>query len=65
MNILENLLIEQRQKGGRLESELSTVQDRICGAERRAQFLEAENVKIHNELQSWNDWYNENTGAGP
>ena len=40
MRMLETLLIEQRQKGSRLESELSAAQDRIGGAERRAQQLE-------------------------
>ena len=63
MRGLETLLIEQRQKGSRLESELSAAQDRIGGAERRAQRLEEENFKIHSELQSWHDWYNEDTGA--
>ena len=36
MQGLQTLLIEQRQKGGRLESALSAAQDRIGGAERRA-----------------------------
>ena len=65
VGMLEKLLVEQRQKGSRLESELSAAQDRIGGAERRAQQLAEENVKIHSELQSWHEWYNEDTGAGP
>ena len=56
---LEMLLVDQRQKGNRLESALSAAQDRIGGSERRAQRLEEENAKIHSELQSWHDWYNE------
>ena len=37
MNLLETLLVAQRQKGQKLEKELSTAQDRIGGAEKRAQ----------------------------
>ena len=59
MASMEQLLIEQRQKGQRLESELSSAQDRIGGAERRARTLEEENIKIKGELQSWNDYYNQ------
>ena len=65
MSTLEKLLVEQRQKGSRLESELSAAQDRIGGAKRRAQQLTEENVKIQSELQSWHEWYNEDTGTGP
>ena len=57
MAAMEWLLIEQRQKGQRLESKLSSAQDRIGGAERRARVLEEENTKIKGELQSWNDYY--------
>ena len=57
MATMERLLIEQRQKGQQLESELSLAQDRIGGAERRAQVLEEENVKIKGELQSWQEYY--------
>ena len=64
MQGLETLLIEQRQKGGRLESALSAAQDRIGGAERRAAWLEEENSKIRNELQSWNDWYDTDPTQG-
>ena len=46
MMVMERLLIEQRQKGQRLESKLSSAQDRIGGAERRARSLEEENTKI-------------------
>ena len=59
MATMENLLVAQRQKGQQLESELSAAQDRIGGAERRAQWLENENTKIKGELQSWNDYYNQ------
>ena len=64
MQGLETLLIEQRQKGGRLESALSAAQDRIGGAERRALRLEEENSKIRSELQSWNEWYATDPNAG-
>ena len=57
MATMERLLIEQRQKGQQLESELSLAQDRIGGAERRARVLEEENVKIKGELQSWQEYY--------
>ena len=57
MATMERLVIEQRQKGQRLESELSATQDRIGGAERRAQLLEEENSKIRGELESWNEDY--------
>ena len=57
MAAMERLLIEQRQKGQRLESELASAQDKIGGAERRAHVLEEENTKIKGELQSWNDYY--------
>ena len=53
------MLIEQRKKGQQLESELSSAQDRIRGAERRAHWLEEENTKIKGELQQWNDYYNQ------
>ena len=56
---MEQLVIEQRQKGQRLESELSAAQDRIGGSERRARWLEEENIKIKGELQSWNDYSNQ------
>ena len=57
VNALEKLLIAQRQKGQKLESELSAAQDRIGGAERRARLLEEENIKIKGELQSWDEYY--------
>ena len=67
MATMERLLIEQRQKGQRIESEMSAAQDRIGGAERRARLLEEENTKIKGELQSWNDYYNqeETSPEGP
>ena len=57
MKALEHLLIEQRQKGNSLSSELSAAQDRIGGAERRAQQLQTENEAIKSELKYWNDLY--------
>ena len=54
MENLSTLLVNQRQESQMLESELSSAQDRIGGAERRARMLEEENVKINGELQSWN-----------
>ena len=59
MVTLECILIEQRQKGQHLESELSSAQDRNGGTQRRAQLLEAENIKIKGELESWNQYYNQ------
>ena len=59
MAAMEQLLIGQRQKGQQLESELSVAQDKIGGAERRARWLEEENMKIKGELQSWNDYHNQ------
>ena len=38
---------------------MSLDQDRIGGAERQAHLLEEENTKIKGELQSWNDYYNQ------
>ena len=58
------MLIEQRQKGGRLESALSAAQDRIGGAERCVLRLEEENSEIRSELQSWNEWYETDPNAG-
>ena len=46
-----------------MESQLSAAQDRIGGAERKAQLLDAENVKIKGELQFWNDIYSQDTGV--
>ena len=57
MKALEHLLVEQRMKGNSLENQLSAAQDRIGGAERRAQQLEEENRQIKSELQYWNDYY--------
>ena len=57
MKALEHLLVEQRMKGNSLENQLSVAQDRIGGAERRAQQLEEENRQIESELQYWNDYY--------
>ena len=57
MKALEHLLVEQRMKGNSLENQLSAAQDRIGGAERRAQQLEEENRQIESELQYWNDYY--------
>ena len=50
MGNMEVLLVNQRQKSQRLESELSAAQDRIGGVERRARLLAEENVKIKGEL---------------
>ena len=59
------LFVQQRQKNQQLEHELSAAQDRIGGAERRAKLLEDENIKIKGELQSWNEYYAEETTEGP
>ena len=45
-----------------LESQLSTAQDRIGGAERRAKMLEEENTRIQSEIKYWNDLYSQETG---
>ena len=57
MTFLEDALVQQRKKSLTLESQLSAAQDRIGGAERRAKALEDENVQIKGELQSWNEYY--------
>ena len=62
MGNMEALLVNQRQKSLQLESELSAAQDKIGGAKCRAQLLENENIKIKGELQSWNEWYEEDAG---
>ena len=59
----EQLIVQQRKKSMNLESQLSTAQDRIGGAERRAKALEDENVRIKGELQSWNEYYEQETGV--
>ena len=46
---MEVLLVNQRQKSSRLESELSAMQDQIVGAERRAKMLEEENTRIQGD----------------
>ena len=43
MTQLEQLVISQRQKNLLLEQQLSTAQDRIGGAERKARLLDNEN----------------------
>ena len=63
MGQLETLLIAQRKKGIQLESQLSTAQDQIGGAERRAKALEEENARIKGEIQTWNDYYEQETGV--
>ena len=63
MKALEHLLIEQRQKGNSLSSELSAAQDRIGGAERRAQQLQTENEAIKSELKYWNDLYEQDVAV--
>ena len=50
-------MIEQKEKGNSLSSQLSAAQDRIGGAERRAQQLQTENEAIKSELKYWNDLY--------
>ena len=54
MTFLEDALVQQRKRSMTLENQLSSAQDRIGGAERRAKALEEENVQIKGELQSWN-----------
>ena len=48
-----------------MEGQLSAAQDRIGGAERRAKLLEDENVRIHSELEYWNELYSQETGVTP
>ena len=57
MQALEQLLIDQRVKGNSLANQLSAAQDRIGGAERRAQQLTEENQQIKSELNYWNELY--------
>ena len=63
MKVLEQLLVDQRMKGNSLENQLSAAQDRIGGAERRAQQLAEENVQIKSELQYWNELYAQDTAG--
>ena len=63
MKVLEQLLIDQRMKGNSLADQLSAAQDRIGGAERRAQQLAEENVQIKSELQYWNELYAQDTAG--
>ena len=62
---MEKLLTTQTQRSTTLEGQLSAAQNRIGGAERRAKLLEDENVRIHSELQYWNDLYSQETGVTP
>ena len=62
---MEKLLMTQTQKSTTLEGQLSAAQDRIGGAERRAKLLEDENVRIHSELEYWNELYSQETGVTP
>ena len=62
---MEKLLTTQTQRSTTLEGQLSAAQDRIGGAERRAKLLEDENVRIHSELEYWNELYSQETGVTP
>ena len=62
---MEKLLMTQTQRSTTLEGQLSAAQDRIGGAERRAKLLEDENVRIHSELEYWNELYSQETGVTP
>ena len=64
MTFLEDQLVQQRKKSMTLENQLSTAQDRIGGAERRAKALEDENVRIKGELQTWNEYYEQEQETG-
>ena len=64
MTFLEDQLVQQRKKSMTLENQLSSAQDRIGGAERRAKALEDENVLIKGELQTWNDYYEQEQETG-
>ena len=50
-------------KGNALANELSAAQDRIGGAERRAQQLAEENTQIKSELKYWNEYYEQDVAA--
>ena len=63
MKALEQIVIAQRVKGNALESQLSTAQDRIGGAERRARELQTENESIKTELKYWNELYSQETST--
>ena len=56
--------MEQKEKGNSLSSQLSAAQDRIGGAERRAQQLQTENEAIKSELKYWNDLYEQRCCSG-
>ena len=64
MRTLEQLLIDQRVKGNSLADQLSAAQDRIGGAERRAQQLTEENKQIKSELNYWNELYAQENETG-
>ena len=64
MTFLEDQLVQQRKKSMTLENQLSSAQDRIGGAERRAKALEDENVRIKGELQTWNEYYEQEQKTG-
>ena len=64
MTFLEDQLVQQRKKSMTLENQLSSAQDRIGGAERRAKALEDENVRIKGELQTWNEYYEQEQETG-
>ena len=63
MKVMEQLLMEQKEKGNSLSSQLSAAQDRIGGAERRAQQLQTENEAIKSELKYWNDLYEQDVAV--
>ena len=52
---LQQLVISERKNRMKMESQLSTAQDKIGAAERRTKLLEQKNENLQKELDSWND----------
>ncbi|MCV6576723.1 MAG: hypothetical protein OIF58_13400, partial [Cohaesibacter sp.] len=52
---LHQLVINERKNSMKMESQLSTAQDKIGAAERRTKLLEQKNENLQKELDSWNE----------
>ena len=52
---LQQLVIDERKNRIKMESQLSTAQDKIGAAERRTKLLEQKNENLQKELDSWNE----------
>ena len=52
---LQQLVISERKNRIKMESQLSTTQDKIGAVERRTKLLEQKNENLQKELDSWNE----------